>query len=131
MESDGRITQGWTGLWCDEQISEPKRIAGVIRAEGAVPAIQLAHAGREGSSPRPWRGGEALGDPGPNAAGTVAYGGAEPAARQSAVARKSRLSKASRRAGRASRRFPHAMSPGAGALRGHGAAPGAGGSGRA
>lgn len=61
VEPEGRITHGCTGLWCDEQIAGLKRIADFIRAEGAVPAIQLAHAGRKGSSQRPWQGGEALG----------------------------------------------------------------------
>jgi 2,4-dienoyl-CoA reductase-like NADH-dependent reductase (Old Yellow Enzyme family) len=60
---DGRITHGCTGLWRDEQIPELKRIADFMRAEGAIPAIQLAHAGRKGSSQRPWQGGEALGEP--------------------------------------------------------------------
>jgi 2,4-dienoyl-CoA reductase-like NADH-dependent reductase (Old Yellow Enzyme family) len=63
VEPDGRITHGCTGLWCDEQIGPLKRIADFMRAEGAVPAIQLAHAGRKGSSQRPWQGGQALGDP--------------------------------------------------------------------
>jgi 2,4-dienoyl-CoA reductase-like NADH-dependent reductase (Old Yellow Enzyme family) len=62
VEPDGRITHGCTGLWCDEQIAPLKRIADFMRAEGAVPAIQLAHAGRKGSSQRPWQGGEALGE---------------------------------------------------------------------
>ncbi|MBN8959444.1 MAG: NADH:flavin oxidoreductase/NADH oxidase [Rhizobiales bacterium] len=60
VEPAGRITHGCTGLWCDEQIAPMRRIADFIRAEGAVPAIQLAHAGRKGSSQRPWQGGEAL-----------------------------------------------------------------------
>ncbi len=60
VEPAGRITHGCTGLWCDEQIAPMRRLADFIRAEGAVPAIQLAHAGRKGSSQRPWQGGEAL-----------------------------------------------------------------------
>jgi 2,4-dienoyl-CoA reductase-like NADH-dependent reductase (Old Yellow Enzyme family) len=62
VEPAGRITHGCTGLWCDEQIAPMRRIADFIRAEGAIPAIQLAHAGRKGSSQRPWQGGEALTD---------------------------------------------------------------------
>ena len=57
---EGRITHGCTGLWCDEQIEPMRRIADFIRGEGAVPAIQLAHAGRKASSQRPWQGGDAL-----------------------------------------------------------------------
>jgi 2,4-dienoyl-CoA reductase-like NADH-dependent reductase (Old Yellow Enzyme family) len=62
VEPEGRITHGCTGLWCDEQIAPLERIADFMRAEGAVPAIQLAHAGRKGSSQRPWQGAEALGE---------------------------------------------------------------------
>src|SRR3954449_3298813 len=61
VEPAGRITHGCTGLWCDEQIEPLRRIASFIRSEGAIPGIQLAHAGRKGSSQRPWQGGEALG----------------------------------------------------------------------
>jgi 2,4-dienoyl-CoA reductase-like NADH-dependent reductase (Old Yellow Enzyme family) len=61
VEPDGRVTHGCTGLWCDEQIEPLRRIASFIRSEGATPGIQLAHAGRKGSSQRPWQGGEALG----------------------------------------------------------------------
>ncbi len=62
VEPEGRITHGCTGLWCDQQIAPLRRIADFMRAEGAVPAIQLAHAGRKGSSQRPWQGAEALGE---------------------------------------------------------------------
>ena len=62
VEADGRITHGCTGLWKDEQMEPLARIAGFIRSEGAVPGIQLGHAGRKASSQRPWQGGEALGD---------------------------------------------------------------------
>jgi 2,4-dienoyl-CoA reductase-like NADH-dependent reductase (Old Yellow Enzyme family) len=62
VEPAGRITHGCTGLWSDEQIAPMRRIADFIRAEGAVPAIQLAHGGRKASSQRPWQGGEALGE---------------------------------------------------------------------
>jgi 2,4-dienoyl-CoA reductase-like NADH-dependent reductase (Old Yellow Enzyme family) len=61
VEPEGRITHGCTGLWCDEQIEPLRRIAAFIRSEGAIPGIQLAHAGRKASSQRPWEGGEALG----------------------------------------------------------------------
>ncbi|WP_342641365.1 NADH:flavin oxidoreductase/NADH oxidase [Rhodoligotrophos ferricapiens] len=62
VEADGRITHGCTGLWKDEQMEPLARIADFIRSEGAVPGIQLGHAGRKASSQRPWQGGEALGD---------------------------------------------------------------------
>ena len=53
---DGRITHGDLGLWRDEQIPELARIAAFLRGQGAVPAIQLGHAGRKSSMSRPWEG---------------------------------------------------------------------------
>lgn len=54
--SDGRITHGDLGLWDDAQVPALARIAAFVRGQGAVPAIQLAHAGRKGSMARPWEG---------------------------------------------------------------------------
>lgn len=56
VERDGRLSQGDLGLWADEQIEPLRRIANFIRQCGAVPAIQLGHAGRKASSQRPWIG---------------------------------------------------------------------------
>jgi 2,4-dienoyl-CoA reductase-like NADH-dependent reductase (Old Yellow Enzyme family) len=56
VSPDGRITQGCTGLWDDSQIDGMARIAADIKAEGAVPGIQLGHAGRKASANRPWEG---------------------------------------------------------------------------
>lgn len=58
---DGRITHGDLGLWSDEHIGPLRRIADFIRAQGAVPAMQLGHAGRKGSMQRPWEGNGPLG----------------------------------------------------------------------
>lgn len=57
---EGRITHGDLGLWNDEQLPPLKRIAAFLRANGSVPAIQLAHAGRKASMQRPWYGNAAL-----------------------------------------------------------------------
>lgn len=57
---EGRITHGDLGLWHDGQIAPLARIADFIRAQGAVPAVQLAHAGRKASMQRPWFGNAAL-----------------------------------------------------------------------
>src|SRR5215472_10537836 len=56
VQRDGRITHGEMGLWSDAHIPPLKRIAAFLRAQGAVPAIQLAHAGRKASMQRPWHG---------------------------------------------------------------------------
>ena len=56
VEARGRITHGDLGLWADEQIPGLRRVAEFLRANGAVPAIQLAHAGRKASMQRPWHG---------------------------------------------------------------------------
>src|SRR3982751_5745696 len=56
VEKRGRITHGDTGIWDDSHISGLKRISDFVRSQGAVPAIQLAHAGRKASIARPWYG---------------------------------------------------------------------------
>ena len=56
VEKRGRITHGDTGIWDDAHIAGLSRIARFIREQGAVPALQLAHAGRKASMARPWHG---------------------------------------------------------------------------
>ncbi len=56
VEARGRRTPGDLGLWDDAQIAELSRINKFIEAEGSVPGIQLAHAGRKASERRPWHG---------------------------------------------------------------------------
>ncbi len=56
VEARGRRTPGDLGLWDDAQIDGLSRINGFLEAEGAVPGIQLAHAGRKASERRPWHG---------------------------------------------------------------------------
>lgn len=53
---EGRITPGDTGLWNDEQVTAWTRIVDFIHSQGAVAAIQLAHAGRKASTHVPWEG---------------------------------------------------------------------------
>ncbi len=62
VERDGRITHGDLGLWSDAHIEPLKRIATFLKSNGAVPAIQLAHAGRKASMQRPWHGNGPLDD---------------------------------------------------------------------
>ncbi|WP_059018802.1 NADH:flavin oxidoreductase/NADH oxidase [Mycobacterium sp. M26] len=42
------------GLWNDAQAEAFRRITGLLTAQGAVPGIQLVHAGRKASTGRPW-----------------------------------------------------------------------------
>lgn len=60
VHPDGRITPADMGLWKDEQIEPLARIARFVKSQGAVPGIQLAHAGRKASCRVPWEGGEPL-----------------------------------------------------------------------
>jgi 2,4-dienoyl-CoA reductase-like NADH-dependent reductase (Old Yellow Enzyme family) len=57
VEARGRISPADLGLRKDEHIPALARVAAFIRAEGAIPGIQLAHAGRKASTARPWEGG--------------------------------------------------------------------------
>lgn len=56
VEARGRITPHDAGIWKDEHIPTLARIAAFIKEQGAVPGIQLAHAGRKASTQRPWEG---------------------------------------------------------------------------
>jgi len=53
---EGRISPQDAGIWNDEQAADYRRITDFLRSQGAVPAIQLAHAGRKASTRAPWRG---------------------------------------------------------------------------
>lgn len=53
---EGRITPNCLGLWNDAQRDALARIAATARGLGAVPAIQIGHAGRKGSVSQPWNG---------------------------------------------------------------------------
>lgn len=56
VTDDGRITPWDLGLYNDTQVAAFQPITRFIEAHGAVPAIQLAHAGRKASNHRPWEG---------------------------------------------------------------------------
>ena len=60
VEARGRISPADLGLWEDGQIEPLARIARFVEAQGAVPALQLAHAGRKGSTAPPWDGGKGV-----------------------------------------------------------------------
>ncbi|WP_073852438.1 NADPH dehydrogenase NamA [Pontibacter flavimaris] len=57
---EGRISPHDLGIWKEEHIDGLKRITKFITAQGSVPGIQLAHAGRKASHHRPWDGGAAI-----------------------------------------------------------------------
>src|SRR5207302_1567138 len=56
VERRGRITEYCLGLWNAQQRDLFARIAAFVSAQGAVPGIQLGHAGRKASTTRPWEG---------------------------------------------------------------------------
>lgn len=56
VQKHGRITHGCPGLWDDSQIPGHSRVAQFALRNGAVPAVQLGHAGRKAGMQRPWYG---------------------------------------------------------------------------
>jgi 2,4-dienoyl-CoA reductase-like NADH-dependent reductase (Old Yellow Enzyme family) len=62
VTADGRITPGDLGIWEDGQVAAHARLAAAIAHAGAVPAIQIGHAGRKASRLPAWFEGPA--DPG-------------------------------------------------------------------
>jgi 2,4-dienoyl-CoA reductase-like NADH-dependent reductase (Old Yellow Enzyme family) len=56
VSPEGRISPQDSGLWSPAHAAAFERIAAFIAAQGAVPGIQLAHAGRKASTAAPWRG---------------------------------------------------------------------------
>lgn len=60
ISPEGRITSQDLGIWTDEHIPMLKRITDFIHANGSIAGIQLAHAGRKGSTLPPWEGGKQI-----------------------------------------------------------------------
>ena len=56
VEPRGRITHGDLGIWSADHAAALKPVTEFIRRNGALPAIQIAHAGRKASMQRPWHG---------------------------------------------------------------------------
>ena len=56
VEPRGRITPHDLGVWSDEHAAALEPITDFIREQGAVPGIQLAHAGHKAGKSRPWEG---------------------------------------------------------------------------
>ncbi len=57
VTAEGRISPHDAGIWTEQQATDYRPITDFIRGQGAVPGIQLAHAGRKASTGRPWEGG--------------------------------------------------------------------------
>ena len=55
VSSEGRITPGDAGIWAEKHIEPIARINHFLKQHGAVPGIQIAHAGRKASAARPSR----------------------------------------------------------------------------
>ena len=53
---EGRITPWCTGIWSDRHTAAFRPITDFIRAQDAIPGIQIAHAGRKASCTQPWAG---------------------------------------------------------------------------
>jgi 2,4-dienoyl-CoA reductase-like NADH-dependent reductase (Old Yellow Enzyme family) len=57
VSAEGRITANDLGIYRDEHVTKLREIVEFIGAQGAVPGVQLAHAGRKASTAQPWHGG--------------------------------------------------------------------------
>jgi 2,4-dienoyl-CoA reductase-like NADH-dependent reductase (Old Yellow Enzyme family) len=83
VSPEGRITPGCTGLWNDWQAEAWAPIVGIVKRRGAVPGLQIGHAGRKASANRPWEGDDHM-PPGdqrswdPLGPSPVAFGGSLP-----------------------------------------------------
>ncbi|MEU8192835.1 NADH:flavin oxidoreductase/NADH oxidase [Microbispora amethystogenes] len=61
VSPEGRISPADLGLWNERQQEAFGRITRFLTEHGAVPGVQLAHAGRKASTDRTWRGGGPVG----------------------------------------------------------------------
>ncbi|MGA4843465.1 NADH:flavin oxidoreductase/NADH oxidase [Streptomyces sp. G45] len=55
VSPEGRISPADLGIWSDTQAEAFRRITDFVKGQGAVPGIQLAHAGRKASTGVPWQ----------------------------------------------------------------------------
>ncbi|MCC6612817.1 MAG: NADH:flavin oxidoreductase/NADH oxidase [Anaerolineae bacterium] len=59
---EGRISPNDVGIWSDAHADALRPITRFMREYGAVPGVQLAHAGRKAGTARPWDGGKPVSD---------------------------------------------------------------------
>ncbi len=57
VSPEGRISPGDCGIWSDKHTEAFTPIAAFIETQGAIPGIQIGHAGRKASTDLPWQGG--------------------------------------------------------------------------
>jgi len=95
VSPEGRISPYDTGIWSDVQSNAFKPITAFIKAQGSVPGLQIAHAGRKASTDAPWRGGaavdEAAGGWQPIAPSPLPFGNGSPTPREMSTADIERL----------------------------------------
>ena len=90
VQAVGRISPEDTGIYLDSHVDSWRPIVDFIHAQGSVAGIQLAHAGRKGSTAAPWNGRKAVAvqDGGwvPVGPGPVAFADDYPAPRELGLA---------------------------------------------
>ncbi len=57
---EGRISPDDLGIWKDEHVEMLARVFRFVKDHGAIPGMQLAHAGRKASTGAPFKGGKPL-----------------------------------------------------------------------
>ena len=67
VSPEGRITPKCLGIWNDTQMEELREVVRLIKEAGAVPGIQIAHAGRKASANTPWEGDDHMPESDPRA----------------------------------------------------------------
>ena len=72
VSPEGRITPDCTGIWNDDLAQAFIPTVRAIKQQGAVPGIQIAHAGRKASANRPWDGDDHIADDDPRGWQTIA-----------------------------------------------------------
>ena len=71
VSSEGRISPADSGIWADKHLEPLMKISKFLKGHGAIPGIQIAHAGRKASAQKPWEGDSHI---------PIAQGGWEPIA---------------------------------------------------
>jgi 2,4-dienoyl-CoA reductase-like NADH-dependent reductase (Old Yellow Enzyme family) len=56
VTAEGRISPRDLGIWSDAHVEPLSRVVSFVHAQGSAVGIQLAHAGRKGSTKVPWLG---------------------------------------------------------------------------